>query len=323
MLINTLSEQPISSLLDDDKVLLALPYGSDCKPGIPGVVSSGLTALGSQSPQTQSLQVESPQEVWSVSNGKVTRDSSGNCHWSCATEVLAAAVWLSHEDCQNLEAATARAYTELLTLLRKQDYPYPFRFWNYLPAINHGEGDQENYKLFCNGRLSAFREMAISEKHFASASALGHHGDGAVIYVLAAKQPGQHHSNSLQVNAYQYPREYGISSPSFSRATAITLGQQELFFISGTASIIGHKTAHQGNLNGQLRTTIDNIRHLLANTSTAQPTLQSMKVYLRHASDYENAQQILHNEFPETTLLFTQADICRKNLLVEVECFCG
>jgi len=317
---NYLSDQTIDSLLSLPETLMVLPYSSgsrqSCAPSTPGSIHSGLTLLGSETTLT---------EVWSSEQAVTDRGITGNCYWSKTDSILSAAIWLSPEACQNLEAASETAYSELLSFIKKQGYPHPFRFWNYIPDINLGEGDKEHYKLFCTGRLKAFRSSGIPDEQFPSASALGHHAEGAVIYVLAAKSKGNHLNNALQVNAYQYPREYGTSSPSFSRATCIKLNEQDLFFVSGTASIIGHKTTCEGDLHGQLETTISNIRHLLENKekNSNKAQLKSMKVYLRHASDFIQSQKQLEQAFPNILMVYTLADVCRANLLVEVECFCG
>lgn len=319
-LSNYLSDQAIDTLLAQPDTLIVLPYTSgsrqSCAPYKPGVIHSGLTLLGNDTALS---------EVWAVENATIERGQTGNCLWSKTDTLIAAAIWLTPEDCQDLEQSTETAYTELLSLIKEQGYPHPFRFWNYIPDINLGEGDKEHYKLFCTGRLKAFREMDIPDDQFPSASALGHHSEGAVIYVLATNITGRHHNNALQVNAYQYPREYGISSPSFSRATCINLNAQNLFFVSGTASIIGHKTTCEGDLKGQLETTISNINHLLERKeqSNNDAQLKSMKVYLRHASDFIDTHKQLEQAFPDTLKIFTLADVCRDNLLVEVECFCG
>lgn len=319
VLHNYLSDRPVEHLLNKTDTLMVLPYTSGtrqaCAPATPGVVATGLTLLGTSS---------STNEVWST-NESVSKGITGNVRWSRTNSILCAAIWLSPSACQNLIHATETAYIELLTVIKQAGYPHPFRFWNYIPDINLGSDDLEHYKLFCTGRLNAFRTMEIPEDQFPSASALGHHSEGAVIYVMSAKVNGRHLNNSLQVNAYQYPREYGVSSPSFSRATCIQIQQQDLFFVSGTASIIGHQTTHEGDLKGQIATTISNIQHLLNNKEEGgnHSELQSMKVYLRHASDFIVAQALLETAFPNTLMIYTLADICRANLLVEVECFCG
>jgi len=292
---------------------MVLPYDGVCAPGELGMIASGLN----------NLEGNRINEVWAVAGAEVSRGSSGRCQWSKTPEIFCAAIWINPEQCQTLDHATQVAYEELLDLLYQFEYKHPFRFWNYLPNINIGEHDTEQYKQFCIGRLKAFQAKGIPNDQFPAASALGHHTQGAVIYVIADRSPAIHHKNALQVNAYEYPREYGISSPSFSRATSITIGKQPLFFISGTASIIGHETKHTDNLSGQLQTTTHNILQLLEQANSHKLPLQSMKVYLRYAEDYGVAKQQLEKHFPAIPKLFTLADICRVNLLVEVECFCS
>lgn len=312
---NYLCQQPIQELIEQPNTLMVLPYGTACTPSHPGIINTGLSTLAGD---------QNTCEVWEV-NDKITRGVSGKCHWSKTDTIISVAIWLTEDECSNIKLSTEIAYLELLELLQHKGYPNPFRFWNYIPHINKGEGDEEHYKLFCTGRLAAFERSGISAKEYPSASALGHHTNGAVFYVLAAKQAGTHYRNSLQINAFQYPREYGPSSPSFSRATELTINEQNLFLISGTASIIGHKTIAEGDLTGQVNTTIKNINHLLETKRQQNNTINilSAKVYLRFAKDLQITQTLLENAFPTTEIVFTLADICRDNLLVEVECFCG
>ncbi len=311
---NHLSDEPVEQLIEHPNTLMLLPYGTECTPGPLGIINSGLSSLNSQIMT----------EVWTVDDN-VERGVTGRCHWNKTDSMIAAAIWLTKEQCLNIQKSTEAAYIELLEFLKIKGYPSPFRFWNYIPNINEGNGDAEQYKLFCTGRLAAFEQSGMSAEEYPSASALGHHSEGAVFYVLAAKQAGTHYRNSLQVNAFQYPREYGPSSPSFSRATELTINGQNLFLISGTASIIGHKTIAEGDLTGQVNTTIKNINHLLTTKRQQDKNINiiSAKVYLRFANDLEIAQTLLEEAFPTTEIVFTLADICRANLLVEVECFCG
>ncbi|MBN4050569.1 hypothetical protein JYU13_00520 [Gammaproteobacteria bacterium AH-315-M22] len=312
MLHNYYSVNTIKTLLGKTDTLMVLPYGSACAPSSTGIIASGLSSLG-----------HSVNEVWSIANTKISRGTSGRCQWSKSAEILCVATWITPDQCQNLAEATQLAYQDLLTLLDQFDYQHPFRFWNYLPNINAGDNDEEQYKKFCMGRLNAFKTKGVQPNEFPAASALGHHSGGAVIYVIANRFPSTHHKNALQLDAYEYPHEYGISSPSFSRATSITISTKPLFFISGTASIIGHKTQHANNLEKQVQTTIGNIQYLLEHANNHALPLQSMKVYLRHAKDYSVAKKLLEKTFLSVPMLFTHADICRADLLMEIECFCS
>lgn len=313
---NYLCTEAPNEALKHPKTLMVLPYSAKCEPSIPGIINTGLKALP--------LNNQPLNEIWSVLED-VTRGVSGNCHWSKTDSIISAAIWLTKEQCLDIEKSTEHAYLELLTLLTNEGYPHPFRFWNYMPVINTGTDDQEQYKLFCTGRLKAFEQSGLIAEDYPSASALGHHAQGAVFYVLAAKRPGKHYRNSLQINAFQYPREYGPSSPSFSRATELTLNEQSLFLISGTASIIGHRTIAEGDITGQVATTIKNITHLLSlkREQNSETNVISAKVYIRFEKDLKETKNLVDNALPTTEIIYILADICRSNLLVEIECFCG
>ena len=311
MINNYLSSIPASDLLAQAETLVVMPYRGFCSYRAPGMADAGMGLFNG----------EDVNEVWSVGE-PVSRGWSNNVHWSQTDNVIFAAHWLTKEDCLQIEGSVSDAYISILSLLKDKGFVYPFRFWNYLPNINIGDGDAEVYKRFCTGRLRAFDSMNIDESDFPSASALGHHGQGGVIYVLASNEKPQHFMNSQQINAYEYPREYGLSSPSFARATAVNLGGQPLLFISGTASILGHKTVAAGDLNRQLEVTADNIEYLLKNKNPAGVSLATLKVYIRHPEHYELAKQWLAERYPGIAILITHADICRADLLVEIECFC-
>ncbi|HTA64236.1 MAG TPA: hypothetical protein VK753_01915, partial [Xanthomonadaceae bacterium] len=51
--------------------------------------------------------------------------------------------------------AARRAYSELISRVRGSSHPYLLRIWNYLGAINDGDGDGERYRRFCVGRAAA------------------------------------------------------------------------------------------------------------------------------------------------------------------------
>ena len=120
--------------------------------------------------------------------------------------------------------------------------------------------------------------------------------------------------NPRQVSAYRYPREHGPASPSFSRAA---LGPDHTLFVSGTASIVGHVSRHHSDPLAQLDETLRNLQALNALPESRSDLL---KVYVRdpvHAALIR--QRLLAWSAPQQTLLLS-ADICRRELLLEIEC---
>ncbi|MBM4201448.1 MAG: hypothetical protein FJ189_09205 [Gammaproteobacteria bacterium] len=93
--------------------------------------------------------------------------------------------------------------------------------------------------------------------------------------------------------------------------------------MSGTSSIHGYRTVHEGNLRRQLEETLDNLAALLAPRGLSLRERGSgtlLTVYLRHAEDLAVAEPLLAARVaPEIKRLFLQGDICRRSLLVEIE----
>lgn len=312
MLNNTFSSESITQLLADPSTLCVLPLSGQCQASQLGVIETGLTGFSA-------IPI---QEVWQVNGQTVERGLCGAVHWAKVSDLVCVSRWLDSDASSSLESIVELAYQELLDFLQSEGFPHLVRCWNYLPGINVGEQDAEVYKRFCTGRLSAFQLSGMGVDVFPSASALGHHAQGGVIFAFASKVKPQHFANTRQVNAYEYPREYGLSSPSFARATSITIANQHYLFISGTASIIGHQTMAPGDLAKQLTTTIANIEHLLQTSNPHGAELRTMKVYLRHQEHFQLTEEWLRSRYPSVLIILALADICRMNLLVEIECFC-
>ncbi|MFC4701793.1 hypothetical protein ACFO4O_16700, partial [Glaciecola siphonariae] len=331
MLTQRYSSVPCAELLSQDSTLVVMPLSGRCERTEPGLIYTGIDSCPehSEPPEHSESPEHSPplNELWQV-EGPVVRGRSEHCDWSKNADVMCVARWLDESECDDIEASTRRAYLSIMSVLKAHGFAHLFRCWNYLPSINEGEGDEEVYKRFCAGRLAAFEALGIAPSQFPAASALGHHGRGAVIYVFASHSAPQHFKNTKQVNAYEYPRQYGIGSPSFARATALSLasmGGDESsthLFISGTASIVGHETVSVGDVQGQLHVTGDNIAHLLAHANPDNKRLSALKVYVRHQAHVSEVEQWLNKQYAGVDRVITLADVCRSDLLVEIECVC-
>lgn len=296
-------------LLAQPGVLALVGFGDACVAGTqPGIIPLGMSSL-----------CDKPWEVIRYGDSIAERGTDEHCQWSLIEDVLCVATWIAPEDCSDIEAATEVAYGRLFRVIQAKGFPYPFRIWNFMPDINKGDGDREEYKKFCVGRQRAFDDYHVAPQEYPAASALGHHTKGAVIYLLAGRNSGVHHENPRQQPAYQYPREYGPTSPSFARATSLALRSRVQVFVSGTASIIGHNTQAVGDLEQQLTITLDNIQHLLTHVGQGDSELSGVRVYLRHPQDLVVARTFFTARLPALAVNFIHADVCRSQLLVEVE----
>src|SRR5258708_6413980 len=227
-----------------------------------------------------------------------------------------------------LHVATSRAYGEICGALDAERSPHLLRVWNYLPHINRASHGLGRYRQFNTARQHALRESGRAlEGSVPAASALGAPGDSpVVVYFLAGRTAPTFVENPRQVSAYHYPPEYGRHRPAFSRAAlARQLGGLALF-ISGTASIVGHRSLHIGDTAAQTRETLTNIEALLgeANRVARGACFQlgnlACKVYVRRPSDLPVIQAELTAALgPTAKAIYLQADICRQDLLVEIE----
>lgn len=221
---------------------------------------------------------------------------------------------LALEETQPIESLARAAYAKLIDDVRAAGYPYFLRMWNHVGSINEMEAAGERYQLFCAGRHDAFVSAGYHHgTDLPAASAVGMPGRGLVIYFLAGRQAGEQVENPRQVSAYDYPPQYGVKSPSFSRLTV----WRDTVFVSGTSSVLGHETVHEGDVMAQLEETLRNIHVVLSRTGKSIAEVAVAKTYLRRASDYERVAQRLQGVFAEN--LYVEADICRSNLLIEIE----
>jgi chorismate lyase/3-hydroxybenzoate synthase len=261
-------------------------------------------------------------EIWTTTSP--TRPCQiGRAFGACSGEMAFGAIQLEEGGGTALEDVVANSYHEIFNFLEQTGFNEPIRFWNYLTAITEDEQGLERYKRFNIGRHSAFLKR-LHQPVPPSASCLGAHRGVSMIYFLAAREPARAIENPRQLSPYAYPPIYGPRSPSFSRAALHTQDGVETLFISGTASIVGHETRHQGNLLSQIAETIENLKVLAAssgrNIAQLQPEDWALKIYLRDPLYREAVETALTAAFGTgSQRLYLHADICRTDLLVEVE----
>jgi len=227
-----------------------------------------------------------------------------------------------------LQEATAQAYRQICAALDAENYPHLLRMWNYLPEINRDEHGSERYRQFNRARRRTWRACGRAlEGNVPAASVLGSPLlSPVVVYFLAGLTAPTFVENPRQVSAYHYPRDYGAHRPSFSRATLLRQTRGLALFISGTASIVGHRSLHVGDAAAQTREILTNIEALLAEANRVacgtrfQLGTLACKVYVRRPSDLPLVQAELDGALGKTArVVYLQADICRQDLLVEIE----
>lgn len=274
-------------------------------------------------------------EVWRTQQ-KVESGTHGRVRYARTSAMLFGCISVPESDDEPVMAAeqtplyraTERAYGEILGTLDALGYAHLIRVWNYVPEINRDTHGSERYRQFNAARQAALLASGRPVTgNVSAACALGAAvGSPLLVYFLASQSAPSFIENPRQVSAYNYPPQYGARSPVFSRATVLHEAEGMTLFISGTASIVGHRTIHAGDAAAQTRETITNIEALLTEanrvTGTEEFTLESLacKVYVRDPSDLPIIQAELRAALgPGARPVYLQADICRRDLGVEIE----
>ena len=119
---------------------------------------------------------------------------------------------------------------------------------------------------------------------------------------------------------------FGVPSDVFSRY--MRMAGHDVLMVSGTASIVGHATRHAGDVRRQLAEIFSNLDSLLSRARAHAPALPPLrgghtliKAYLRDRSDLPVVEQALRERLPPgTPFLVLAGDVCRGDLLVELDC---
>lgn len=272
------------------------------------------------------------EEIWRVDQTPLAGNSDGIV-WSRAGNLLFGvievdeALFADASAATPLQAASNEAYCRIFRLLEAQQLPHLWRVWNYLADITGESHGLERYRQFNIGRQDAFLEFSRGATgNVPAACAIGLADSPLSIAFLAGDQPAVPVENPRQVSAYHYPAAYGPRSPTFSRAALVYPPGQEILFISGTASIVGHRTVHPGDVVSQCRETLANVGAVVAEANRLGRSLPyalnelAYRVYVRHAEDFPAVWETLSPLIGATAeVVYLQADICRADLLLEVE----
>jgi len=305
----------VAEVLREEDVLAVFEFGArGATPADPRHVHVALETIG-----------PAQLEVWRGSQA-VTCGHEGMLRWSTDDHYLFFAIEVDEAPFGGPEQAAEHAYREIGRLLdgfrfERGGPAHVLRFWNYLDAINEGDGDDERYRHFCSGRARGID--SASRNGFPAATAIGRHDGRRVlqVYGLGARLAGTAIENPRQVSAWRYPREYGPTPPTFARATRTGAGQ---LFVSGTAAVIGHASQHAGDTAAQIEETLNNVDVLLATADESDVGAAGaglvLKAYVRDPVDAATVDSRIRSRHPALAgLLVLVGDICRRELRVEID----
>ena len=217
------------------------------------------------------------------------------------------------------------------------------RTWLYLGGIVDQEGPTQRYKELNRARTDFYENVRFDAAHvtpapngavYPASTGIGADNRDVLMSCIALATDRKDIKvvpleNPRQVSAYCYSSDYGPKSPKFSRALALTAGDHGTIFISGTASITDSESRHRDNVAAQTEQTLDNIealiaednlrRHGLPGLGASMADLALVRVYIKRPADYEKARAVCRRRLGELPTIYAVADVCRPELLVEIE----
>jgi enamine deaminase RidA (YjgF/YER057c/UK114 family) len=240
-----------------------------------------------------------------------------------------------------------KTYKLLQAILEKESLSFSdiVRQWNYVEqilSIHDSNGEHiQNYQVL-NDVRSAFYSKAEFINGYPAATGIGMNAGGLVLEIYAVKPddsiPIVPLKNPKQVDAYKYSeivlvgdaieKQQHKTTPKFERAKFISINGADTVYISGTASIQNEKTVGENNTKLQTEITIENMEALISNQNLANAGIRSfseklrysfIRVYIKEASDFKVVSDICERNFKNVPIHYLIADVCRKQLLLEIE----
>ena len=239
---------------------------------------------------------------------------------------------------------SAFSLMEKILASENMDFSDVVRQWNYIENITHIPDKKQNlqhYQIF-NDVRSKYYGKANFKNGYPSATGIGSDEGGVIINFIALAGSSDIQISPLmnpgQIDAHKYSQKVLVGSgvfvedekscPKFERGKTVFTHEGYKIYISGTASIIGEETVHPTDVEKQTVTTINNIKNLtkpenLSEFSAISPVedyeYSYVRAYVKHKKDIDIVKRTCEKHFQSKCFQYLVADICRSDLLVEIE----
>jgi enamine deaminase RidA (YjgF/YER057c/UK114 family) len=200
---------------------------------------------------------------------------------------------------------------------------------------------KQHYQEFNDAR-SRFYGLAAWGNGYPAATGIGTYTGGVVVELFAVKPKTNKVkivplNNKFQVAAHAYSQDVLVgqedlvfktrTTPKFERGKVLFIEPEALVYISGTAAIRGEDSLNGVGVEKQTIITMENINYLVSSQNLEQagvscvvpPVMKSLRIYLKDDSYYDEAKQVLDRLMPNVPSVYLLGDICRDNLLIEIE----
>jgi enamine deaminase RidA (YjgF/YER057c/UK114 family) len=202
------------------------------------------------------------------------------------------------------------------------DYSQVIRTWIYLPRILDWYGEFNRVRTGFYAEAGFGRDPGKSpfpaSTGIQARSAL--HSECTMdVLALDTRDPAMAKAETILTTSRQGPA-FGYGS-AFSRGMTLTLEGRKTIHVSGTASIDSRgNTLYQGNSEMQCLETLVNVAALLEGEGGSLRDIAMATLFCKTKevfAAYRNVTRWL--QMPEIPTVYVQADVCRSDLLVEME----
>ena len=242
--------------------------------------------------------------------------------------------------------SSEKAFESAMQILKEEGLSihHIIRQWNYIENIAQVKGikkEHQNYQVF-NDVRSHYYDKGTFENGYPAATGIGMDTGGVIIGFIALSPSGQVSikpiQNPGQIDAHRYSEivlkgatTEGLKrkcTPKFERAKLVSIGLNHYIYVSGTASILGEKTVHVGDVKNQTLTTIENIFQLFSKENqeslgldfdVSEIRFSHLRAYVKYNKDIPTVQEVCESKLNSNSSLFLISDVCREDLLVEIE----
>jgi len=178
------------------------------------------------------------------------------------------------------------------------------------------------YDEFNEVRTRFFKERGVFDKMVPASTGIGAGSPAgeALVAALFAVKPK---NDSVKVYALPSPLQCPAIDykSSFSRAVEIDHPESRLLLISGTASIDQEgNTAFVGDPESQIKRTMEVVHEILTSRNMDWENASRAIAYFKNDKDIPLLEKYcIENNLPELPVAISHADVCRDDLLFEIE----
>ena len=252
---------------------------------------------------------------------------NGNC-----TEIVTAGI-IPADLSRNTFEQACEVFSTIADILQSNGFnPCDiYRQWNYIQDITQLNEDSQNYQEFNDAR-SIFYSGCEWNNGYPAATGIGCDAGGVMVEFYAIKDNvtlNKPIDNPLQIAAHNYSQKVlegkaaealqEKSTPKFERARILG----NTIYISGTAAIKGEHSNTCNDIIEQTAETMEVMNHLISKenipTDNNGAEYDILRIYIKREEDIPAVIEYMQCHYPTVQKHYTIADICRPELLVEIE----